>query len=455
MTPWADAESRTGEPSLTERLVQLLGRPVGPAARRTAALHVLDWIGTVWAASVMVEGRAFCSFGCTRMGGPSVVAGCGRHEAEVAALVNGSLAMSLEFDDLHMGARVHPGPVVISAALACAEREGVTGERFLDAVVRGYEAVIRLGYAFGPGHRSHWHSTATCGCLGAAAAAASLMGLDAARAVDAIGNAGTQASGLWQCRLDGALSKPLHAGRAAQSGLLAADLALHGLTGPFRILEGEHGMLAAMCPDPAPEALLADPEADWLIGQTAFKAWPSCAYTHSVIEAVLDLRRQVAPEEVGEITVTTYPEAIEFADCAQPATASAARFSIQHCAAVAWLSGGLALEDLEPARIDEPAVRELRRRVNVRAGSVEGCNGTDPWGAEVVVADRSGRGFSAVCRHPRGMPENPLSAAAIEAKSFSLLLSAGLPEDCAHAVIASAIALAAGGSVGAVTEALE
>jgi 2-methylcitrate dehydratase PrpD len=136
--------------------------------------------------------------------------GAGRLAATGAAFVNGAYGNVLEMDDIHRAAILPAGPVVIPAALAVAERQGADAREFLSAVVRGYEAMIRIGRSVGPHHYRFWHKTSPCGPFGAAAAAASLLRLDPARTVWALGNAGTQASGPWQCRLEGAMSKQLH-----------------------------------------------------------------------------------------------------------------------------------------------------------------------------------------------------------------------------------------------------
>src|SRR6185312_16537745 len=135
---------------------------------------------------------------------------------------------------------------VISAAFAVAERQHADGSQLMLAVALGYEAALRIGEAVNPSHYQYWHPTGTAATFGAAAAAGSLLGLDAARMLDALGTAGTQAAGLWEFNADGAMSKHLHPGKAALNGVLAADLAKIGFTGATRILEGERGFFRAM-----------------------------------------------------------------------------------------------------------------------------------------------------------------------------------------------------------------
>jgi 2-methylcitrate dehydratase PrpD len=172
----------------------------------------------------------------------------------------GGLAHILEMDDLHRGSVTHPGCVVIPAAWALAEARDAGGHDFLDAVIAGYEACCRIGMSVGREHYRIWHNTSTCGPFGSAMAAAELLRLSEDAAVWALGNAGTQSCGLWQFLESGAMSKHLHTARAAESGLLAALLAAEGFSGAPDILEGPKGFYAGLCPDPAPEAVTADPD---------------------------------------------------------------------------------------------------------------------------------------------------------------------------------------------------
>lgn len=430
--------------SATADLLAAARRPVDGAARRLAALHVLDWLAATRAGTLTEEGRAFAAYGAARAAGTATAIGAGPREPEVAALVNGALAMALELDDVHLGVRIHPSTVVIPAAVAVAERAGSGGRALLEAVVRGYEVAIRVAAAAGPGHRRHWHSTATCGSLGAAAAVADLLALDDERWLDALGTAGTQAGGLWQCRLEPSMSKLFHAGRAAQAGVAAADLAATGVTGARHVLDGPLGFLAAMCEgDGDVEAFAAG--GDWRIGETAIKAWPTCAYAHPAIEATLALKARAGDATPDGFEVETYRDAVEFSSFPEPTTAARARFSIEHCVATAWLRGTVGLEDFAPAGLAADDVADLRRRVHVAERCGDG-DPDEPWGAVVTLRGPGARSDAATCSAPRGLPENPLGEPEIVAKARSLLLAAGCREQEADAAIAAALALADGGN---------
>lgn len=221
--------------TLTEHLIELIEtKEIGDGDLEHAALLVLDAVANA------IGGRAT---------DPGLIlvrwAEAEPPSSRTFAFLMGGLTHILEMDDLHRASVVHPGCVVVPAAWAVAEREGAAGTGFLTAVIRGFEAMTRVGMAAGAEHYRIWHSTATCGPFGSAYAAGSLLGLDAQTMVHALGNAGDQASGPWQFLKTGAMTKHLHAGRAAAAGVLAADLAKLGFTGPPRILEGDKGFFAA------------------------------------------------------------------------------------------------------------------------------------------------------------------------------------------------------------------
>src|SRR5688572_21883436 len=209
--------------------------------REVVRCAVLDSLGcgvygyaTPWARMLLEWARAGGNRGEARVWGdaaPSL-------RAADAALVNGTSSHAFELDDYH-NAKLHPGAVVVPAALAMAEKLNSSGEALVTAIAAGYEVMIRSSLALNPSaaRLRGWHLTGVCGPFGAAAACAVLMHLDAERSAWALGLAGTQGSGLWAFNADGAMSKRFHAGRAAYSGVLAAELAQMGFTGPTRIYE--------------------------------------------------------------------------------------------------------------------------------------------------------------------------------------------------------------------------
>src|SRR5262249_53218619 len=206
----------------------------------------------------------------------------------------------------------------------------------------GYEASTRIGNAVGKAHYKVWHSTSTCGPFGSAMAAAELLGLDEAQCVSALGNAGTQACGLWEFLAAGAMSKHLHTARAAEAGLLAALLAREGFTGPDTILEGEKGFFRGLCPDPTPEAVLAEPEAPWQLTLSSIKPWPCCRHTHPTIDAAIALHNQLGGRKIARVEVATYRAALDVCDRPAPQDPYSAKFSPQQCGGMPLRAGRLA-----------------------------------------------------------------------------------------------------------------
>lgn len=442
-------------PPLTAGLIELLARPVSKADRDRAALHVLDWIGCVAAGALTAPGVAMRAYAGTLPAGPCPAIGARSLDSRDAALINGSVGNILEMDDFYRTAIVHPGPVIVPAALAQAQACDASGFDALDAVVRGFEAMIRIGQSVGTAHYRYFHSTSTCGVFGAAAAAGSLLKLDARRMADALGSAGTQAAGLWQCRIEDTMSKQLHNGRAAQAGLQSAQLAAHGFTGAHQILEGPLGFFKGMCPDAQTDRLLADADAGWLIHGCSFKPWPACRHTHALIDAALRLREQFDVQRIRKVRAIAYRDAVAMCDHAIPANPVQAKFSLQHAAAVVLLRGRPTLDDFDMGAVHDPAVAALRARVEIAEDPALTARYPARFGAalEITLDDGSVR------REQRddalGDPEMPLDEQALVAKARMLLEASGYPAARSQAMIAACLSLRDGGSVAAVTGLLQ
>ncbi len=409
--------------SLSEALAVLaLRKPITASDRRAAAILVLDAVANALAGRVTEPGRL------VRDWYHAVNAGTERDPGR-EAFVMGAFTHSLETDDLHRASVVHPGCVVVPAAWVAARAVGADGTAFLDAVIRGVEAATRVGMAVGPSHYKIWHNTATCGPFGAAVAAGSLLGLDSAAMAHALGNAGTQSAGLWEFLADGAMSKHLHAGRAAEAGWLAASLAKAGFTGPRRILEGDRGFFAATCPDAQPGKVLEEPDAPWQVHATSIKPWPCCRHTHPAIDAALSLRaaiqeRGLGPETIGAVHVRTYQAAIDVCDRISPRSDYQAKFSLQHCVGAALNDGKVDFSAFgEEAR---KRVGPVRARVTLMLDPAYEAPYPDAWGASVSATLRDGTRLDAAVKHAKGDPEAPLSLAELVTKAKMLLTHGGV-----------------------------
>jgi 2-methylcitrate dehydratase PrpD len=413
--------------SLTERLVSLLHKPVADNDTDIAAVHLLDWVATAAAAWDRPEGKALTSMARRCPTGPIWTPRVGGRDAATAALVTGGLALVLEMDATHRQATLHPGPPVIAAAFAVAQQEHCTPRRLLESIVIGYEAMVRLGLALGAGHYRLWHTTSTAGPFGAAAAVAHLLECDDEQFADALGLAGSRTGGVWQTRTERAMAKPWHAGAAAQAGLYANWLALEGLRGPRRVLEGDMGLFAATSPDPRPELVVSDHQQEhWKIRETSLKPWAACRHVHPAIDAALIVRERAGDAKISRVEVETYPEALAFADNPDPCGAQAAMFSLQHCVALALHRGEVVLADFtDSARLHHCCVTELRKRVQVAESEPFTSAYPDHWGAQVSVVTEDST-VSAHVSDTRGDPERPMAVDDVRAKADELLAAAGV-----------------------------
>ena len=438
--------------STSERLVALLDREITPADRARAALHLVDWLGCAAIGRTSEPGRILSRhldphLALPLFPGPEVA-------PEATAFALGSLGSIFEMDDVHRTALLHPGPVIIPAALSAGT--DISGSRLLDAIIRGYETMIRIGRAVGPGHYAYFHNTASCGGFGSAAAAGHAAGLTVSETVMALGTAGSMAGGLWQCRNEPVMTKVYHVAETSRRGVAAAGLVAAGLTGPRFILDGPQGFFAAMARDGDPARIVAGSEEPWLIWQTSFKPWPACRHAHATIDAALKLRAMIAtvdPAEIESIEVETFRDAIVFCDRPEPKTTHEAKFSLQHAAAVVLAKGRPELADFAPAAIDRQPVRDMRAKVRVRASHRFTNAYPEHFGSAVAITLADGRIVSDQVADAWGDPEQPVGEDDIIAKSTTLMRAAGIAEPDSEALIEAALSLAGGGSLDALKRA--
>ncbi len=384
----------------------------------------------------------------------SVIGGAGVATAEQAAFLNGGFGNVLEMDDVHRAAILHPGPVVVPAAFAAAQACEGSGLTFLDAVIRGYDADIRLGESVGKAHYANWHNTATCGPFGAAAAVGHLMGLGPDAMVWALGNAATQSSGPWHCRHEPVMTKQLHTARAAQSGYAAVALAAHGFTGPAFMLEGAQGFYDAMCPDPVPERLVEDPAGPWKIWETSFKPWPACRYTHPAIDAALLLYAKHAVDNISAIRIETFRDAKVFCDTPAPTTPNQAKFSLQHAVAITLADGPPKLDGFEPEILQRPGVVRLRNAATVVVTDEFDAAFPAHFGASVSLETQEGDQYTVAVADALGDPENPVSTDQIVEKARTLMAAGGASDGLTDRIVSATLALPQGGPLDDLSAAL-
>ena len=430
----ADTGSRSAE--MAEFLSSLAGR-IAPERITVAGNCVIDTLGAIaygvdqpWSQAAARHALA------TGRGGACTVVGWDEGASPaMAAFANGTAAHALEFDDVHEEAVNHPGAVVVPVALAVAEELDAYGLAFLEAVVVGYEAMARAGLAVGP--VSHmlagFHPTSMSGVFGAAAAAAHLRGLDAKRLNHAFGISASLASGTMEFASSGGMAKRIHAGRAAEGGIMAAALAADGFEGARDGLAGRHGFCRVFTDEPRPEVLVEGLGERWMIDEITVKPFASCSDVHPMVQATSELvaENSIRVTEVERIVVHTTTKVSELNDMDGTTSVMAAQYSAQFNVAVAVLDDPSDPTVFSLERISDPSLAALQARVALVADLA--FDATYAWkqGARVEITTTDGRVLERAVHGQRGSMHDPLSDAEIERKFRTLAggrLDPGLPE---------------------------
>jgi 2-methylcitrate dehydratase PrpD len=436
-----------------------------PAATRDRLRrHVLDLLGIVVGAREIAGSSPAILAGTDRLAGAgdeATTAAGDRRPAADAALLNGALAHSLDFDDTHRESSLHPGAPVVPAALAVAEREDADAARFLAATAAGYDVTCAVGRAVDPDahYDRGFHVTATCGTFGAAVAAGVAAGLDREAMLDALGIAGSQAAGSLQFLDNGAWNKRLHPGLAARRGVEAATLAAAGFEGASDPLGGADGFFRGYSDDPHPERVadVGDREA---VMETALKPYPCCRYMHAALDALVEMADSVGPADVQRVVVDLPGPGVRLTGDPidrkrRPANFVDCQFSMPFGAALALDRGRADLTAFLDAQhdLEDPALRALMDATEVTTTSAVADLFPERWAARVVVETKRGRRERTV-EVARGEPEDPLDWPAVEAKFDDLADAADVPEGAAADLARAVRRLGEGGSLAELTGAL-
>ncbi len=426
-----DPTSRAGE---TERLAAFAAGLTDdqipqPVWDRILELFV-DWSGSC------LSGRGHRAIGILEsyadaMGppdGPCTVFTSGaRTSPHFAAFVNGGAGHISEQDDVHNGSVFHPGAVVFPVVTALAEANGASGRDMLRAAIAGYEVGIRTGEFLGRTHYEIHHTTGTAGTLAAAAAAGSLLGLDAGTMTHALGSAGTRSAGLWEFLTDAADSKQLHAAGAAADGLMAAGLAVRGFTGARRILEGRKGLAAGTSRDADPTRLVDRLGTRWTVLETSFKYHASCRHTHPSADALLSVitAHDLAPDDIAQIEAGVSRGALDvLGPVTHPRSVHQAKFSMPLTLGLIAAHRSAALSDFADVMDDEVAW-SFNDRVTMRVDAeVDGAY-PSRWLGRITVTTMDGRRLTGRIDDPKGDPGNMLTRDEIDEKARRLALSGG------------------------------
>ncbi len=427
---------------LVEFLVETKCDDVPPPALTATKREVLDILGTTFAGNLAPGCSEIISL-VEGWGGAkeSTLLGYGRKvPSPFAALANGTMAHAWDFDDTHDKAVLHAGVSVIPAALAAAERRGrVSGKEFLCAVVLGIEIVCRMGMAtkLGP-NTSGWMLTPLYGYFGAAAAAGRILGLDQEKMHNALGIAYSQAAGNVQCVLDGALTKRIQAGFAAQGGTLAALLAQKGITGARKIIQGTFGLYNVYQRGEFNLKPLTDEMGKvFEVENLSFKPYPCCRFVHSTIDAATELfqRSSPLPKDISEINISVNQQAFN-ATChplavkSEPRTIVDAQFSIPYAVAVTLTNGTFTLNDLTEAAIKRPEIIALAKKVKPQMDEqIEKAGSREISPSIVEVKKKMGEVYTQRIDIPKGHPQNPMNDDELVAKFMDCARHAANPLD--------------------------
>jgi 2-methylcitrate dehydratase PrpD len=356
-------------------------------------------------------------------GGECLIFGTGRRAAPLdAALINGTASHALDFDDVSNSLGGHPSVPILPALFALGEVLDCTGRDFIAAYVAGFETEARIGRGVNLHHyEKGWHPTATLGVFGATAACCHLMGLDRAKTTQALAIAASLASGV-KANF-GTMTKPLHVGHTARSGLFAAQLAREGFTANPVALEHKQGFLLVFN-GPGNfdvDRILEDWGRPYDIVRPGLgiKQHPCCGSTHPAVDAMLALRAEhdIAPAKIARIDSWTHPRRLAHTDRPDPRSGLDAKFSVQYCLARALLEGRILLEHFEGEAFRDPAVRALMRRIHAAPHPEMDAVSAEHLGAEVRIAFDDGRTIAQRVGSALGRgPDNPLPPEALAAK---------------------------------------
>ncbi len=396
--------------------------------------RVLDTLGICLASSSQHLADGLLQMLTAWGGAPeSGVIGGGRYPAPAAALVNGTLAHSLDFDDTHLPSVLHPSASVIPAVLAVSESVKATGADVIAAAAVGLEITIHTGmggYVEGKGNvffERGWHATSICGTLGCAAAAGKLLGLDAEGIAHAMGIAASMGSGLLEANRAGGTVKRLHCGWAAHAGISAALMAKHGYTGPPTALEGRFGFYQAFLDGQYDaKAVVEGLGKRWETPGVFFKPYPANHYTHAGIDAVLALKRKhdIDPAAVSSIELGSAEAMLRTigeprAEKIRPLSGYHAQFSGPFTVATALIGGGglgVYFDDFSDARARDERILNLAAKVGTFVDPA--CDALFPnqFAAVVRIHMQDGRVLEERVMSNRGGPGNPLTPAELRQK---------------------------------------
>ena len=390
---------------------------LSPDVIKRTKLLILDTVGIIIRARHDAESTASLVAAIDRLemsnGSCQVFSDKNSYSPSAAALLNGTLAHSLDFDDTHAEASLHSSAPILSAALAAAQMNKSSGQELITACVVGYEIQIRLGLAGGSSahYKKGFHPTATCGVFGAVASAGYLMGLTKDQFVSAFGIALSQSAGSMQFLTDGAWTKRSHVGQAAQNGLNCATMAAEGFKGPSQAFEGQWGYLHAYASGGDLKKALDGLGSKFETLNLGVKPYPSCRYSHAAIDGIIDLKKELdfSIDDLDDIDIGLSETALNIIgypleDKQNPKSIVDGQFSMPFCAAVAAKSGGLKWDDYKDHLNNSDTLALCNKiKVNPDKDAEKCCPEFMSAKVKMVV---KGKTYEKFVKIPKGEPEN-------------------------------------------------
>jgi 2-methylcitrate dehydratase PrpD len=413
--------------TLAQFAASLQGDVLAPDIRATLGELFLDYVrvASIGAEMPWSKWADACMAALGGRGRAAVLFRPQRRDPVRAAFLNATFAGSIDADDTHVGAMLHPGAIVFSAALALADETGAGGKDFIAAVAAGYEAMIRIGLSIQPSHfQRGFQSTATCGGFGAAVAAARLAfnGETAAdhKIASSIGLVASFSGGLTQFYQSGSTVKRIHAARAAENGVAAALLARHGFTGPEDIIEGSNGFARAYA-DAADLRIVTDGlGSTYLLREVTVKGHACSARVQAAIEGIIDLCRanRIGPDDVTDVFVGIPAVILGRLTIPKPIDVQAAQMSLPHSAALAVAMAqsaengfALSVTDYESSLHDRQ-VKQIETLVRCEVDAeVEAATTAESVPARVIITVKDGTRHSTFVAAPKGSPSRPFTHA--------------------------------------------
>ena len=384
---------------------------------KRAKLLILDTVGIIIRARHDAESTKSLISAVNKLdlnnGKCQVFSDTNRYVPSAAALINGTLAHSLDFDDTHAEASLHSSAPILAAAFAAAQMKNCSGQELITACVLGYEIQIRLGLAGGSSahYQRGFHPTATCGVFGAAAAAGHIVGLNKEQFISAFGIALSQSSGSMQFLNDGSWTKRSHVGQAAQNGLNSAILAGEGFKGPKEAFEGKWGYLNSFVSGGDLSKALEGLGEKYETLNLGVKPYPSCRYSHAAIDGLLALKKEVNfnVDELEDVDIGLSETALNIIgypleEKQNPENVVDGQFSMPFCAALVLKNGSFTWDDYK-LNLKNDDILNLCKRVNVSHNKqAEEC--CPKYMSANVKIKVSGKVHEKFIKIPKGDPEN-------------------------------------------------